>query len=117
MFGLEPLCNHNPSHGLFIGNFCLPLCARCTAILLFAIIGIPIFLKIKKVDIHFLILIYFFGICCIADAFLQTFTNYESQNNTRFLTGAFLGLMIVHFSKIVSITISNLINKIIKRVN
>lgn len=31
--GKEPLCNHRPDRGIYIGSFCLPLCARCTGIL------------------------------------------------------------------------------------
>lgn len=35
--GREPLCNHRPDRGLYIHGYCLPLCARCTGILMGAV--------------------------------------------------------------------------------
>lgn len=33
-FGKVPLCNHRADRGIYIHGFCLPLCARCTGLLL-----------------------------------------------------------------------------------
>lgn len=37
--GKVPLCNHRADRGIYIHGFCLPLCARCTGLLLGSIAG------------------------------------------------------------------------------
>lgn len=73
-YGNLPLCNMNPSRGIFINGFCLPLCARCTGIFIGVIFTIFIFLflirKIKyKVKIHILFLI--LAIPCLIDGIMH----------------------------------------------
>lgn len=72
-FSKAPLCNLNSNHALFIGDFCLPLCARCSGILigiLFAtFIMLILFCQNKYVKKYFLFVLLI--IPCLIDGILQ----------------------------------------------
>lgn len=38
-FGKVPLCNHRADRGIYIHGFCLPLCSRCTGLLIGSLSG------------------------------------------------------------------------------
>lgn len=48
-FGKAPLCNLNPSHGICIMGFYLPLCARCIGILIGVLAGTILFFNYLKI--------------------------------------------------------------------
>ena len=93
LFGDVPLCNLNESRGIFIGDFCFPLCVRCTAIIVAFLLTVLILL-FKK--IHFkskwILFWIIFIIPCIIDGVLQYFFYIESNNLRRLLTGSLCGL-------------------------
>ncbi|MEG0367358.1 MAG: DUF2085 domain-containing protein [Coprobacillus sp.] len=87
--GQIPLCNGVEERAPHIFGVCLPLCYRCTFILLLFCITLFISYKYKK-DLPIWILI----ICLIPmiiDGGLQTFMNIESTNLRRILTGSVFG--------------------------
>lgn len=92
-FGKEPLCNHRPDRGLYIGSFCLPLCARCTGIL----IGAVVFALLRLAYgwqggwMHLLV-----GALLIAptgiDGIVEYWFGVESNNPRRLVTGLLAGV-------------------------
>ena len=109
-FGKVPLCNKNPERAFKIGDFVFPLCSRCMMIGIGIIISVILIYYIKeKRKIHFSIKSLLFGAVLIVPTFLdglfQTFTEYESNNLTRsitgFIAGCGFGLLINIFLQII----------------
>ena len=97
LIGTVPLCNLNESRGLFIGGFCLPLCARCTAIIFTFLLTVFILL-FKKIRFKRRWIIVW-ALCllpCLIDGVLQYAFNIESTNLRRIITGAICGFGIAH---------------------
>lgn len=90
-FGNVPLCNGKPSRGIFIGDFCLPICARCFSMVVFSFLFYFLTLKgkIKRMSNISCIL---FILPLVIDGTLQYVFNIESTNFRRILTGMFFGL-------------------------
>lgn len=92
--GKEPLCNHRPDRGLYIGGFCLPLCARCTGILAGAVAAALLrrVLSIETSSIGVLAL----GLLLIAPTGIDGIIEYqfgiESNNPRRLITGTLAGI-------------------------
>lgn len=106
-FGKAPLCNLNQEHGICINGFYLPLCARCTGILIGVLLGVLIFffILIKRKYNHYIhISLSFLMIPCIIDGVLQYFFGIESNIFRRLGTGLLCGisitLLISYFLKI-----------------
>lgn len=93
-FSKAPLCNLNSNHALFIGDFCLPLCVRCSGILigiLFAtFIMLFLFCQNKYVKKYFLFVLLI--IPCLIDGILQYSFNIESNNFRRLISGILCGV-------------------------
>ncbi len=88
--GKAPVCNHRADRGIFIGGFCLPLCARCTGILLSALAGYAILFlgeMSQHPDIGLLLLL-----PTVIDAILEYFYGRESTNTVRLITGILAGI-------------------------
>lgn len=101
--GKEPLCNHRPDRGLYIGNFCLPLCARCTGILAGAVgasvvagmlLRLPAILAQGTAREAGLVLLV--GLAMIAptgiDGVIEYWFGVESNNPRRLITGLLAGV-------------------------
>ncbi len=89
-FGFAPLCNGKPTRGIYIGDFCLPFCARCTSMMLFTLIFYFLSLKgiIKR---HSKITMALFILPLAIDGIAQYAFLIESTNFRRILTGAIFG--------------------------
>lgn len=97
-FGNLPLCNMNGEHGLYINDFCMPLCARCLGIYLGVIISLFVYIFIiKKIEyrIKYHIIFFLLAIPCIFDGVLQYFFYVESNLIRRLSTGILLGISVV----------------------
>lgn len=97
-WGREPLCNHRADRGLYVGSFCLPLCARCTGILTGAV-GASIvhwvlarLCGLSAVPAYVLVP----GLVMIAptgiDGFVEYLFGVESNNRRRMITGLLAGV-------------------------
>jgi len=106
-FGKAPLCNLNDEHGISIFGFYLPLCARCTGIVLGLLI-FSIFLNkcIHKYSVFLIFVSVVFIFPCIIDGMIQTFTIYESNNVIRLISGFLFshGVLVIIFRVIDSLT-------------
>lgn len=89
-FGKVPICNGKRERGIFIGDFCLPLCTRCTfmiiSFLLFYILTLKKKVKNNNILINVLLLI-----PLIIDGVMQYAFGFESTNFRRALTGVLWG--------------------------
>lgn len=92
-WGREPLCNHRADRGLYIGSFCLPLCARCTGILT----GAVAFALLRLImgwqgGLRCLVI----GLMLIAptgiDGVIEYWFGVESTNRRRLITGLMAGV-------------------------
>ena len=82
-------CHQLPERSFFIGNYQMPMCARCFGILCGYIIGgIFVFCRIC---IHPIIALVFIVPMCI-DGGVQLFSKYESNNIRRLFTGILSGV-------------------------
>lgn len=89
-------CHQIPERSFFIRNYQLPICSRCTGIILGYIISLlyTIFFK----ELYFSIEIALIVPMAI-DGFLQLFTNYLSTNKKRFATGILAGFGFIQIIK------------------
>ena len=79
-------CHQMPERSFFIGDYQFPLCARCTGIMAGHLLGI-ITAFFCKVPIKAA-----FGMLPLAiDGTVQKFTDYESNNRRRLVTGILYG--------------------------
>ena len=85
--GKKPLCNNRVKSCFYIGNFCFPLCTRCTSIFLSLFITRYIY-KTFYFDSHVsIIIILLLLIPCILDGIAQYQFRVESNNIRRVITG------------------------------
>jgi uncharacterized membrane protein len=82
-------CHQKTDRSFFINGFQLPICSRCTGILLGQIIGIIIFLF--KIKLSLIICIIFLFIMFL-DWFIQYKKILESTNIRRLITGNLAGM-------------------------
>lgn len=86
-FGKRPLCNNRVNSCLYIGNFCFPLCTRCTSIILSLFITRYIYKTFffnSNVNILVILLLI---LPCIIDGLAQYQFRFESNNIRRAITG------------------------------
>lgn len=89
-FGEIPLCNGKRNRSIYIGDFCFPLCARCTAMVFSSLI--VYFLTVKKIiKKNNLIVNIALVIPLVVDGVMQYGFGYESTNFRRELTGVLWG--------------------------
>lgn len=78
-------CHQMPERSFFIRGYQLPLCARCTGIMIGNIIGLMTFW------IDFPLWTALLMIPMALDGTVQRFTDYESNNRRRLITGLLWG--------------------------
>ena len=79
-------CHQMPERSFFIGDYQLPLCARCTGIVIGHVLGIVVSF------FHRLPFLCLLGtIPLMVDGLVQEFTSYESTNRRRLCTGILYG--------------------------
>ena len=81
-------CHQIPERSFFIKGFQLPVCARCTGIIL----GEILFILFIAFGLRFQVLLGFiFIVPLILDGTIQYFTKYLSNNCKRLITGLLFG--------------------------
>jgi len=85
-------CHQHADRSFFLNGNQMPFCARCTSIFLGLAIGaaVLIFLELELHIFWILLGLVPMGI----DGGLQLFTDYESNNVLRFITGSLAGIMV-----------------------
>ena len=104
--GETPLCNGRADRGIFIFGFCLPLCYRCSFIIIGIFSGLIFFKFIKTDKITYKSLYIITAVLLIVptalDGVIQFLTaSYESHNVIRAVTGFFAGFgvdMLINFA-------------------
>ena len=81
-------CHQLPTRSFFYHGYQFPVCARCTGIIFGYLFGVV--LIIFNINVPFYILLLCMVPCAI-DGTIQFFTNYESNNFRRLITGFFGG--------------------------
>ena len=84
-------CHQMPERSFFIGSYQLPLCARCTGIVIGHVLGIVVAMFCK---VSFWTLLGTLPL--MVDGTLQEATGYESTNPRRLLTGIFYGFGVMN---------------------
>jgi uncharacterized membrane protein len=87
------ICHRKPERSFKIKGHALPLCARCTGLIIGSVIGILLVLLSYDLPLPFLILSM---LPLLIDGFTQMFTTYESNNILRFSTGVLFSLSLVY---------------------
>ena len=91
--GIAFMCHQRPDRSFFIKGKQLPLCARCTGILIGYILGIIIAIITScRNNIYFLLLL----IPMIIDGGIQQFLGINSNNWRRLFTGIMGGIGIIY---------------------
>lgn len=93
-FGQTPLCNGKPETAPHIGNFCFPICWRCLAVSIGAIITTVVFGVLRIIPEYDFAGFLISGVCiipCSLDGILSYFTRYPSRNSIRIITGIAAG--------------------------
>lgn len=85
-------CHQMPSRSFFIHGYQMPLCARCTGIIVGEVLGLILVSCCFSINIFYAILMIVpMGI----DGIIQLKYNYESTNIRRVLTGCMAGVGII----------------------
>lgn len=94
LFQMLFLCHRRPDRSFHCSNGKqFPICARCTGILAGYLLGILLAIMTGPI---FVIYAFLLLIPTIIDGFVQLFTNYESNNIKRLITGIAAGVGIVY---------------------
>lgn len=99
-WGKVPLCNGRPERAPHIGSFCFPLCWRCTGFAAGAILAAVLdALKVPGVSLLYdhLMVCLILIVPMAVDGARQEWSNYESRNPIRFVTGFLAGIGAVWF--------------------
>lgn len=86
------MCHQKIERSFFIGNYQLPVCARCTGLFIGYILGIIGLLFSIKIPI---LLAFLFIFIMFLDGFIQLKGIVESTNTRRFITGLLCGISII----------------------
>jgi len=81
-------CHQMASRSFFAAGYQLPLCARCTGITIGYLAGAAAFVRKIRLPVPALLAM---CIPCAVDGLLQKFTEYESNNIKRVITGFLTG--------------------------
>ena len=103
LIGEMPICNLNIERAFFIGNFCFPLCVRCSAIVLGVLLTVVLIqlFKIKLKGKFFVVWILLIAPCLI-DGIMQYGFGVESTNLRRLITGLLSGVGIGNLINVLS---------------
>ena len=84
-------CHQIPERSFYLKRYQLPVCARCTGMIIgeLAAIAINFFASITSIALLGLMF------PMIIDGLLQYFTSYTSNNTKRLLTGTLFGLALI----------------------
>lgn len=83
-------CHQRADRSYFIGNYQLPVCARCQGVYLGYLLGLFIYIPLLLV---LLPLTYI-------DGFIQLKTEYNSTNSRRLITGVISGIATIQLIKV-----------------
>lgn len=89
--GTKPICNGYLPHAITIGNFCFPLCQRCTSIFIGMIIGFYVYNNIPEFrTAHPLIFVTFIPI--LIDGFCSNYLGLDNGILLRCASGILFGI-------------------------
>ena len=94
------LCHQKPERSFFIKNKQLPVCARCTGILLGFLLSYSIGFFIRFYKTYWIFILF---IPMVLDGCMQKFTNYYSNNNRRLVTGFLFGFTYGYVCNIINL--------------
>lgn len=86
-------CHQKPERSFFINNYQFPCCARCTGLFLGVFLGL-LFSPFLYFDKFYLMI--FFLIPIFIDGLTQKYSNYESNNRRRIITGIMFGFSYIY---------------------
>ena len=95
-FGQIPLCNMRPDRAFKIGDFVFPLCARCTGIVVGALVITIINFKYYKTYKYILLVSILLLFPMIIDGVMQYVFSVESTNLRRVITGFIFSIGMVN---------------------
>lgn len=87
------LCHQKPERSFFFRDYQFPFCARCTGIILGFIMGLIIVHLTGFFENYFIFILF---VPLIADGLVQKFTDYESNNLKRVITGVIFSFAYVN---------------------
>lgn len=99
MSTMSPTCHQRVDRSYNLGNYQLPVCARCQGVYLGYLLGIFIFIPVLTVLIPLTYL----------DGFIQLRTNYQSTNFRRLTTGILSGIGTIQLIKLIIIYIKTIV--------
>ena len=85
-------CHQMPERSFFIGAYQFPLCARCTGIVIGHVVSISVSL-FQQIPVISLLAV----IPLMIDGMIQRYTEYESDNLRRLITGILYGFGAMSF--------------------
>ena len=86
-------CHQKPERSFFINGYQLPLCARCTGVLIGYLCAV--LLLVLGCVINYLLCLMFLA-PLVLDGGIQLLFNILSNNNRRFTTGIIFGIGFIH---------------------
>lgn len=87
-------CHQMPERSFFLHKYQLPVCARCTGMILGEFISIAVLIFGVRIHICISLIIM---VPMIMDGLIQLITNYISNNIKRATTGLLFGYGFIHF--------------------
>lgn len=86
------LCHGIPERCFVVAGHRLPICARCTGVLIGCILGLFGFIWFKEINWVIEVLLM---VPMVVDGYLQYFKNIMSNNKRRFITGLLFGITFI----------------------
>jgi uncharacterized membrane protein len=86
-FGKAPCCNQRPERGIWIGGYCLPLCARCMGLITGAIAG-----YLLSIHLPFKPWLMSLTVPLPMDVYAQRYLGITSTRPRRLITGLLFGV-------------------------
>lgn len=86
-------CHQKPERSFFLGDYQFPFCARCTGIVFGFLISL---ILAQFIGFPFISGIFLLFIPMIIDGLMQRYTDYESNNLRRLITGFLFGFTYVY---------------------
>lgn len=85
-------CHSRPDRSFYYKGKQFPICARCTGEMIGIVIGIPLAVRYRYIDIFLIVMMM---LPMLGDGFIQLLTSYESKNIRRLWTGILFGIAFI----------------------
>lgn len=94
-------CHRLPERSLYFRGKPLPICARCTGIIVGYVLALIMLVLGYKINLLHVVLLM---IPLVVDGFLQAAGVWESTNTRRLITGSMAGVAMIYFLVLCAIT-------------